>query len=119
MHGHTRGHVLGKNGKKDRWGLCVSLSLELTLGVHVINACVLREHGHVTSCLKQDYFRGESKTISGVKEAPGRKGAITLRINQNCIRDTETVTLTYTDIAIVSLKPKPSCKSRTSCCPMD
>lgn len=59
MYGHNRGHVLGKNGKKDRWGLCVSMSLELTLGVHVINACVLREHGHVTSRLKQDHFRGE------------------------------------------------------------
>jgi len=59
MHEHTRGHVLGKNGKKDRWGLCVSMSSKLKLGVHVINACVLRNHGHIINRLKQDHFEGE------------------------------------------------------------
>lgn len=51
MHEHTKGHVLGKNGNKERWGLCVFMSSELKLGVNVINVCVLMKHGYIINLL--------------------------------------------------------------------
>lgn len=59
MQEHTRGHVLGKNGKKNGGRLCVSMFSELKLGVLVVNACVLRKHDHIINHLKQDSFEGE------------------------------------------------------------
>lgn len=94
MHGHPKGHVLGKNGNKDGWGGGVSMFSEPKLGMHVINVCVLMKHGHITYCLTQDMFEDESKSKPELYQ--------------------ETVALTYGDTAIVYLKPKLSCKSTTS-----